>query len=283
MRNLKIYSDDVLAFHKLVVDRKRNPKDDEQYKVRLASYYPRVELQFERYDRNYDDKSLESVTGIELTAKEKTDMLGLYAYKSKTIQELKIHLTTTESNRIINTCQNCTIGEVNSLDHILPKEAFAEFSVHPKNLFPSCTKCNSYKTNSWLEGNKRIFLNLFCDELPATQYLFVNTEFIGNNIQVSFNVDNRFGINPEMFRLIESHYRRLHLCQRFAENASEVITAFANAIIPYSKLLSYDALIETAKEKIEKDRAAFGYNYWKSLLELNLIKSTDYLNMILKS
>ena len=283
MRNLKVYSDDAFTFHMHVVDHKRNRKDDVHYKERLVSYNDKIKRQYDSYDENYNGRSLENITGLDLSANEKNDLLGLYSYKSKAIQELKIRLTTSENNRVINTCQSCTVGEVNSLDHILPKDVFSEFSVNPKNLFPSCTKCNSFKVNSWLEGNQRIFLNLFCDELPNEQYLFVDTQITEDNIQASFIIDNKYGIHPNVYNLIASHYRRLYLCERFAENSSEVITSLDNSIMPYTKMVSAADIIGATKEKIAKDRATFGYNYWKSLLELSLIDNKDYLSRIFQN
>ncbi len=241
-----------------------------------------MERQFNLYDENYNNKSLEKIVPLKFSNTEKGDILGLYSYKSKAIQDLKIKLTTTENNRIINTCQSCTIGEVNSLDHILPKEMFAEFAVNPRNLLPCCTKCNSYKLNSWLEGGERIFLNLFLDELPNEQYLFVNTLVEPHNIQADFVVGNKSGIVPELYRIIESHYRRLYLCKRFSENISEVVTALDNSIIPYVDKLGQNDIIAATKEKISKDRVAFGSNYWKSLLELSLIENEDYLKRLFR-
>jgi len=280
MRNLKAYTEDAFLFHKNVVKRKQNPKADLGYKARLDSYNSKVENQFKLYDNGFNDKILENLIALSLTAQEKSDILALYSYKAKAIQNLKIKLTTTETNRIISTCQNCTIGEVSSMDHILPKETFAEFVVHPKNLFPSCSKCNSFKVNSWLEDGRRVFLNLFIDELPPEQYLFVNAVVTTDNIQTFFQVENRNGIPQELFRLIQSHYGKLYLCQRFSESASEVITALDNSIVPYVGKLPPHEIISAVKEKILRDKSVFGPNYWKSVLELSLIDNKDYLDRL---
>ncbi len=283
MLNLNVYDGDAFAFHNKIIESKRNTKDDPQFKQRLLSYNGIIQEQFEKYNENYNNGCIESISGLNLSTKEKMDLLSLYSYKSKVIQELKIKLTTNQYNRVVSTCQNCTIGEVNSFDHILPKEVFAEFVVHPKNLFPSCTKCNSFKLNSWLSGNKRLFLNLFLDELPSEQYLFVDVKVSSENFETNFTTKNINKISEDKYELIASHYKRLRLCQRFSENAAEVISSLTHSIRPYVNLVSIDDVIGATKTKIAQDKLAFGNNYWKSILELTLIENEEYQKMLFHS
>lgn len=72
----------------------------------------------------------------------------------------------------MDTCQYCTLNSVNTLDHIIPKENYPEYAVHPKNLFPACSQCNSKKSNKWLDNNNNFeFINLYSHDLPNLQYL----------------------------------------------------------------------------------------------------------------
>lgn len=239
MRNLNHSEKDCLDFHKAVVRSKNITKLDPTLKNRLLSLENDIELLYNNYKRNFDSNCLENSVSNSFPESNKKDLLSLYNYKSKLIQELKTEITTTETNRIINTCQNCTLSEINSFDHILPKEEFSEFVVNPLNLFPSCTICNSYKGKIWNQNENKIYLNLYLDNLPQLQYLFVDIEYEKNTFGLKFYLENKFGIDDELFSLIKSHYERLHLLKRFSDNGDKVISPLRNKIKPYLKALRY--------------------------------------------
>src|SRR5699024_1602345 len=231
MRKLNPYNKGSFEFYKEVVDSKRNSAQDPDYKERLENHEEAVEGSFENYDEGFANDDLISLVNHGFANGDKDDLLRLYSYKNKKIQELKIAVTTTERNRLLNTCQNCTIGEVNSFDHFVSKDEFPEFAVQPKNLFPSCSKCNSYKGQEWREHGQITYLNLYLDDLPEEQYLFVNIEVIDNDVVTTeFYLDNPNGIDPVLYERIQNHYRNLHLCHRFKENADSVITELENVI-----------------------------------------------------
>lgn len=137
MNNLKNSTINAITFFDDVVNLKKNTKSDPTYKVRVNLLRNDIQNKFNEYDTLFVKNNLVTINPFGYTNQDKVDLLKLYSYQSKIIQKLKNSITTTEHNRIINTCQNCTISEVNSFDHIIPKNEFPEFSVNPKNLFPS--------------------------------------------------------------------------------------------------------------------------------------------------
>ncbi len=281
MRKLNPHNDDSFEFYKGVVASKRNSAQDPDYKERLENHEDTVEKQFEVYDESFDDDDLVGLVNHGFANGDKDDLLRLYSYKNKKIQELKIAVTTTERNRLLSTCQNCTISEVNSFDHFVNKDEFPEFAVHPKNLFPSCSKCNSYKGQEWREHGQITYLNLYLDELPEEQYLFVNVEVIDNDVVTTeFYLDNPNGVDPALYGRIQNHYGNLHLCRRFKENADIVITALENTIRTYIGKLPLDDIVDLVIENSRRDMEYFGYNYWKSILEIALVNNDDFIEMI---
>ena len=161
MNNLKNSTINAITFFDDVVNLKKNTKSDPTYKVRVNLLRNDIQNKFNEYDTLFVKNNLVTINPFGYTNQDKVDLLKLYSYQSKIIQKLKNSITTTEHNRIINTCQNCTISEVNSFDHIIPKNEFPEFSVNPKNLFPSCTICNGYKSEVWRHNGTNLFLNLY--------------------------------------------------------------------------------------------------------------------------
>ena len=280
MRNLNHSKKDCLDFHKAVVSSKNVTKLDPTLKIRLLSLENDIELLYNNYKLKFDANCLEKTVSNSFPASNKNDLLSLYNYKSKLIQELKSEITTTETNRIINTCQNCTLSEINSFDHILPKEEFSEFVVNPLNLFPSCTICNSYKGKIWNQNGNKIYLNLYLDNLPQLQYLYVDIEYEKNTFGLKFYLENKFGIEDGLFSLIKSHYERLHLLKRFSDNGDKVISPLRNQIKPYLKLLDINEIKSMSIETSNLNRTVFGFNYWQSILELSLINNTNFINSL---
>ena len=157
MRNLKAFTDDSFAFYQNVVKNKRNSVKDPTYKARLTPLEANVKAQYVEYDKEFKTDTLPALNAIGYIGQSKEDLIALYSYSNSIMQALKNKLTTNEFNRKVNTCQHCTIGEVNSFDHMVPKGEFAEFAVHPKNLIPSCGKCNGYKSTIWRKITTEFF------------------------------------------------------------------------------------------------------------------------------
>lgn len=280
MKNLNPYQDNAFNFHKSIIASKKATQSNPEMRNRLTSLNGRIEELYESYKIGFDINTLELLQPHGYVDSNKTDLLSLYSFKSSIIQRFKNGITTTATNRVINTCPNCTIGEVSSFDHILPKEEFAEFVVNPLNLFPCCSVCNSTKGKYWVRNGQRIYLNLYLDILPDLQYLFVNISFVDNTFETDFKVQNLNGIDPILFSIIESHYDGLHLTKRFSDYNDKVIPKFQNYLKPFIYKLSLQEIIETAKETIELNRKQFGFNYWQSILELELLKNPDFISSL---
>jgi len=277
MRNLEVYNNDTVQFYKDFVSRKRNPKDDLTYKDRLSNLKDSVSERYLLYDEKYSLNSLQEITPASYDAQMSSDLLSLYKFSAKMMVDLKVKLTTTKNNIVSNNCQNCTIGEINSFDHYLPKELFPEFAINPKNLIPSCTKCNSFKGVNWKDVNKRLFLNPYLDKLPDQEFLFVNIKVDGNNLGIDFKIDNRNKLPVELFDIIESHYTRLYLCSRFSENCEKIITETKTEILKYSAKLPFEDIKQTIIECAEENRRHFGFNHYNYILQIALVNDDTFI------
>lgn len=280
MKNLKPYTECSNTFLDNVLNSKKNSTKDPNYKNRVEILKPNVKNKFTTYDAEHKDNNLASLTAHGYSGQDKADLLKLYKYDNSVIQKLNEKVTTLEGDRILNTCQNCTINEINSLDHIVPKDEFPEFSVNPRNLFPSCTKCNGHKNVIWRENNKSLFLNLYLDDLPEEQYLFCNPTFDDDKITLQFTVENRFNIEQSLFELIYNHYTRLHLPKRFKKNSHDTIYELNKEIKKYKDKIDKEELIKTIKEDVLEEKKYYGFNYWKSIIKETLINDATYLALM---
>ncbi|MDD2797933.1 MAG: hypothetical protein PHV20_05010 [Bacteroidales bacterium] len=277
MKNLIVYPHNSLDVHLAAVGRKKTSDS----KRKLISIENNVRTDYSEYDLHFYDNKLEYLQKKPFYQIFKSDLQSLYDYQNKTITEVKGHIEKLQVRTIRNTCQNCTINSANTLDHILPQGDFPEYIVNPKNLFPCCSQCNSYK-NKYLEANGvKLFLNLYLDNLPEEQYLFVHFDFDENDeIDFNYRLENYYGIDDKIFALIESHYEKLHLLERMRLRANEVYSEIENSILSGLNKLSLEMIFEEIKENISNDQKAYGFNHWKCVLKLALINDMKYSEYI---
>jgi len=280
MRNLNSFSGNTTDFLDEVIASKKHSSKDPSYKQRIGVLVPDIKVLYGNFDKAHNSNNHVSLLPKGYVNQNKADLLKLYTSKNSRLVKLKNSVTTVLDNRAMNTCQYCTIAPIGSLDHIVPKDEFPEFSVNPKNLLPACTTCNSHKNQNWKENNSTLFLNLYTDTLPNEQYLFVDLVVSPNYIEPTFELRNVNNINADFFQLLKSHYSRLHLPERFKKESHKVISELTNLISASKNLLSKDQIIELVQNKIDEDKKTFGSNNFKSMLEEALISNKNYMDDI---
>lgn len=99
----------------------------------------------------------------------------MYGRERKDISWLWEQLKTINGGKVFK-CPLCGVRDVTDLDHYAPRSIFPEYSVHPKNLIPTCHECNKQKDNVWLTGRgHRIIYNAYFDR-PLNILTAVNSE-----------------------------------------------------------------------------------------------------------
>ncbi len=278
MKILKPYQEDCFDFHKDIVKSKKNSKNDPTYKTRISHLNDEVKLQYQRFEEEFKNKRLNNINSNGYEDQKLSDLQKLYVYKSKKLQLLKKILTTDENNRVNNTCQNCTLSEVNSFDHYFPQSDYAEYVVNPHNLVPSCTICNSKKNDIVFADGIRAFINLYTDELPNVQFLFVDIIFSNRvDFNIEFRLENTNGIDPVFFEIIKSHYGRLDLLNRFKQSSDIIISELDTEIKKYSSNLSIEIIKQTVIEECEESYGLYGRNHWKYILKNALVEDDNFM------
>lgn len=272
MKNLRHSNKNAFDTYQAILQR----KNDGDLISRLTILEDVIREKYQQYEDHFASNSLEELTPLNSDKHQKDDLLKLYSFQGKVIKEIKKDIMAIDSERISNTCPLCTLGEIRDFDHYLPKASFSEFAVNPKNLFPSCSICNGHKGGSWKNEGGRLFLNLYLDLLPEDQYLFVNSKNEGT--EITFYLENVTGINPQLFNIIESHYTKLHLLERFREASNDVISELVNALKANSKHSNLSKVVDAVIEAEEGNKKAFGFNYWKSILKIALVRNHEFLS-----
>ena len=90
----------------------------------------------------------------------------------------------------------------------MPKEKYPEFAVDTLNLIPAYSNCNEKKNEKIVDASgKKTIINFYIDQLPHSQYLFVDFTIIDGNIKATYKLDNPRGlVEAEMFSLLQRHH-----------------------------------------------------------------------------
>ena len=277
MKKVQYYLGDPFKFHKKVVDSKHKgpqKKRDEALKIN-------IEKSYKEYNKKFKNNQLVTLKPIALQPNEQEALKGLYRFSAKSFKDLFFRLTTTKSNKRDMLCPNCTLTDCSQLDHYIPKTEFPEFSANPRNLMQCCSICNQKKLDRWLNGKQAIFLNLYLDNLPQVQYLFVDISIENGVPIIIFYLENRTNIDPVLFSRIESHYRELDLCKRFVERTDSLISEILRDYIAAKQESITDAaFIKILTSRAKQEQKDFGFNYWKAILTLECCKSQEFFGFL---
>lgn len=270
MKKVGHYTEDAFEFHKNVVSSKR----DESVKEMLSANEAILKEAFDNYDFHFNDNSLIELEYINLPSELKVALLSLYRYDATVFRHLKNSLTTI-NGRIVVMCPMCTIDTIGSFDHILPKEDYAEFVDHPKNLIPCCTTCNSKKNRYWKENGTFLFLNLYIDDIPGEQYLFLSVTQTDSWPILRFSIKNENGIDEIIFKRISSHYAKLDLCRRFEEASGQYLSEIQDSIHSLKEMGHKDEQIRTILIKMgDQLQSREGPNYWRVVLLRTVVNNS---------
>jgi len=256
-----------------------NNKKDKTLVDELISMNSSIESQFLIHRHKSIENKLEEISPLPVSKDAKEKLKNLYVKDNKIISDVRKETTTILNQRILSECQYCTLGQISSMDHIMPKNTFPEFSINTQNLFPCCSECNSYKSDTWKTNDKRQFLNLYLDKLPKVKYLFVDIVYNEGVINAKFFLENRENLDDRTFELISNHYKNLKLLKRFAKASNEKITELQNILKSLSgDMFSKDYVKSFIRDYVERGTESFGYNYWKNPLYIALSEDDDFLN-----
>lgn len=280
MRKIKHYAGNSYLFHKKVLSAKRNASIIKTVESMDGS----IKKAFEEYDKSFYSDTLHYMHPLSLDPNQQEALRALYSYRLKPFQELLAELTTDEYGRVAKLCPNCTINEIHSLDHCVPKGEFPEFSDHPRNLMQCCPVCNSKKSEIWRDDANRTFLNLFIDDIPDVQYLFINSRLVKNIPFFLFSLSRPQGIEDVMFERIEGHYNSLDLLKRFSETSSYIIDELKFTIKSSSESgCTNDMIKKTILNNAGLLQSKFGINYWKALIYKEVGENELIFNALLGS
>lgn len=184
-------------------------------------------------------------------------------------------------------CPMCGSLGVGSLDHLLPKDIFAEFAIFSRNLVPCCCDCNNKKgiTYSNIQTNARV-LHPYFDAFLSQRLIY--TEINANNGDFQRPLLSVVEVNP-------NHQNAVHI--RFHMNEIVLKTDILNRQIGYWKKIhdrpsiyfnntprTINDLNTDLNSLIARyDNEHDSRNNWKSMLFHGLSQSAGAKNYLINS
>lgn len=283
MINLTQDTNDSFSEYKAAVDRKT---DDSIEKNELLSIEKPMENCYINYKQHFDSNNLENLNAARVGQQHKDTLLGLYSSNAAIVKNFRKRYFAQNPQTYNNLCPYCTLSEANTTEHILPKEKYPEYAVDTLNLIPACSGCNSKKGDSVIDAisGKRTTINYYTDTLPQEQYLYMDFEVSNNNIKATYRLENYANkIDEEMYSLIERHFAKFDLLNRFNIKAIQEIGELINLYVVegISNEAEYNTFAAKQIRKINMDKPQLGYNHWKVILYQSAATSDVFKNYIL--
>jgi len=234
------------------------------------------------YNKAFDDNELERLNSVLLNPNSIEAMLHCYNSSTKALEDLLIRIKENQLLHLRSTCHFCGINTDSSTDHYLPKNQFPEFCVNLLNLIPCCPDCNSIKGEYWKDENTltRGIVNLYTDDLPPIQFLFVEISYLGNVPRALFTVDNRNNIDHDLFNIISKHYTRLHLTERYKDQFNSIYSQIHNLFLNKPMFAGRPDLIQDFLNQDDINHSnLFGINHYKGVIIRSLASNAFFINL----
>lgn len=270
MKKVSHYNGDSFFFHQKVAVAKKNSKKDPTYTQRIQSMMNVSKAQFVEYDSRFASDTLERMSQLQLTERDKADFKRLYRFSDNAFADLYEKLSCDEHLHAYPFCPLCDISEAHTLDHILPQSSYPVLSDHPRNLIRCCHSCNDWKSDEWLENGQRRFLNLYIDDLPTIQMLFVRMDVLRDAVTYDYYVSDVNHPDATIYRKYSNIFEKLHLRERYIHQTDEEISSMKSII--KSNLNVYhstdDQLKGVIRQTAADEQQRHGTNYWRAILKL---------------
>lgn len=244
---------------------------DKKHRATRASLTVAHDLIEERYEAHaaaVNNNSLASLQSHAQALLLSDTLRSCYNGSTQPLARLKRAIQDAQPKRLLKYCPMCGTTLPRTFDHYMPAVRFPEFAVHPLNLVPCCSTCNSTKDDDWLSAaGGRLFLHAYIDEVPDLQFVKVtlheNAALAG--VGATFSLERPNGVSDELWGLIDSHFRRLKLIDRYDEQGNDEVAEILADCRQYRDTGGPN--IQSFLEGCAVDRATvYGRNHWIAVL-----------------
>ena len=238
------------------------------HKAILTSNHDQIALCFNAFETAVGTGELHQMTPSPALGAIADSLRSCYAGTTLGVRRVKEAVASAQPPRLLKYCPLCGTTLPRTHDHYLPESKFPEFSVHALNLVPCCAQCNSIKDNNWLDATgKRQYLHLFSDEVPVGGFLFVTLKELPSSggVGALFHLKRPTNVSESVWELIESHYSRLHLLERYSEQVNDEIAEILADCAIYLQEGGTSASAFLSRRATER-ASVYGASHWRVVL-----------------
>lgn len=226
----------------------------------------KIKDKYQFYDENVEN--LELLVMDNYLKDDREALKHCYDSPTNGLRSLKEKIIQSQTSFYQCKCAYCGINGISAMDHYAPKEKFPEYAIHPYNLVPSCSFCNTKKSDLFLDedNNNRIFFNPYFDEVDSN-ILELEIVYLESSNNFSFNiklVEDSYASHIEFLEIIPRYEKEAIII--FDTLRTDLLLSFEAHIDMYDTLLTYEM---NYKKQLKKTKEA--------KLKLHGINSVDYL------
>ncbi|WP_193188988.1 HNH endonuclease [Nisaea sediminum] len=172
-----------------------------------------------------------------------------------------------------NRCPYCNFGSIESLDHILPKAVYPEFSVKPMNLVGCCDRCNKKKDDAFPTCSDDGFLHPYFEHVNHVTWLVADIERT-TPAAATFRVGAP-NLDSDLLARVEKQFAHLELDRVYSDAAAEEIADIEDALIEVFDAGGEAAVSAHLSTQCRSRRRA-NLNSWRAALYDALAQSDWY-------
>ena len=173
-------------------------------------------------------------------------------------------------------CPYCNIAPVDTLDHVLPKSTYPEFSILALNLVPACSLCNLKKGGACFIKSGTKIMHPYFVHMPTDPILFADVFVDHKAVTWSFYLQNNGVIANVEFSAIETLFSLLDLADRFhGFSVGDIMDRVGHFDVMYQSGGTV-ALREYLEQESNSSQHNRGANYWKTAILRALAESDSF-------
>ena len=160
-------------------------------------------------------------------------------------------------------CPLCSVREVDTLDHYLPKSKYPIYAVTPINLIPSCFKCNKGKFISFPTKSEEQTLNPYYDNIESEEW--INAEVLQTSpISFRYFVNSPILWNQPLKDRVSNHFDSYHINELFSSHANEELRGVKKQL--ENLYNDNPSLLVSHLQDSYISRIELGMNSWQALM-----------------
>lgn len=278
MKNLNYIT--VVEFDEFELIKNSKHKD---LRVRLSSLKNSIESDYNLYLNSFS--TIQNIGPSTYNVDDSAALRSCYLSKTAASDSLLTRIVDNQTTHFKHICPYCLLIPRITYDHYIPEGSYPVYSVLAKNLIPCCSICNSKKSGYWRINDSRAIIHFYNDLIPDIQFLFATLSFNQNNVpSVDFTLSQSTGISNDLFSIIQEHFNRLELCDRYSGSidlvASDIIDDIEDMRNEFGDIVENEAISRIILRNSNRLKQHYGVNYWKSIIMDLLANSTVFIESL---